>query len=126
MVKLDVLYIFYIDGGFVNKSTRASVNVVHPFGDGIMLDDRIRRPFELGLILSDKELINYSTKLYIADSTHPDQYYADADDLENIDLGSTGEEIIQQFNRKFPESENPLAVVKLFYMTDEYLGCCIL
>ena len=55
-----------------------------------------------------------SAKLYIA--VHPDQHYADANHLEKIDLSSTGEEIVEQFNQLFPRSGQPLAVLKMFYV----------
>ena len=122
MVVFDILFVVYENGDDIFYSSRGvdrelpeDRTIMSVSGEGRRLVDVIRNTHKDD-IDPLKRLMFQCAKLYIADPEHPDRYYINTAEVEEIDLNSTAGEVMQKFSERFPGSKKPMVVLKLFYV----------
>ena len=122
MVVFDILFVVYENGEDklisdrgVDRELPEDRTIMSVTGEGTRLVDVIRN-LHKDEINPLNNLMYECAKLYIADPGHPDDYYCTAADIEEIDLNSTAGEMRQKFSDRFPGSDKPMVVLKLFYV----------
>ena len=124
MVKLEFLYIIYIDKRWVLMSTRSDQEMsgdhelLKMEGNRGRVDGFLNDKHETRLNLINNCLQYEGARLHVADPSHSDLHYAVAADLtglRELELNATAGEALERSNVAFLTTTKPLVILKLFH-----------